>query len=426
MGRGARRGWPAAGALALLCCLMSGTAGAQSIPAAVGGTLSAAGHGPAAAASVEIRPVREVQPDAQEDGTDLAHESRAAVVMDYATGKVLFEKDAHEKLPMASITKVMTLLLVAEAIDSGRLRLTDSVKTSEYAASMGGSQIFLEPGETMKVEDLVKGIAIASANDACVALAEHLAGSEEAFVRQMNRRARELGMDDTHFANCNGLPEPDHYSSAHDIAIMSRELLKHEWITKYTSVYSDYLRKDTEHPFWLVNTNKLVRFYPGVDGLKTGYTAEAKYCLTATAKKDGFRVIAVVMGAPKPSVRNREVSELLNWSFSTFTSQVLYKAGQQVATVHVLHGTPETIPVVTSDTVGVIHRRGEHPSLQTQMAIDDLEAPVRPRQVVGELKVVDGEDVVGSCHLVAGSGARRAGLWETFGRTVRGMVTFGR
>jgi D-alanyl-D-alanine carboxypeptidase (penicillin-binding protein 5/6) len=405
---------------------MSGTAGAQSIPAAVGGTLSAAGHGPAAAASVEIRPVREVQPDAQEDGTDLAHESRAAVVMDYATGKVLFEKDAHEKLPMASITKVMTLLLVAEAIDSGRLRLTDSVKTSEYAASMGGSQIFLEPGETMKVEDLVKGIAIASANDACVALAEHLAGSEEAFVRQMNRRARELGMDDTHFANCNGLPEPDHYSSAHDIAIMSRELLKHEWITKYTSVYSDYLRKDTEHPFWLVNTNKLVRFYPGVDGLKTGYTAEAKYCLTATAKKDGFRVIAVVMGAPKPSVRNREVSELLNWSFSTFTSQVLYKAGQQVATVHVLHGTPETIPVVTSDTVGVIHRRGEHPSLQTQMAIDDLEAPVRPRQVVGELKVVDGEDVVGSCHLVAGSGARRAGLWETFGRTVRGMVTFGR
>ncbi|SFU98619.1 D-alanyl-D-alanine carboxypeptidase (penicillin-binding protein 5/6) [Alicyclobacillus macrosporangiidus] len=412
--------------MALLCCLMSGTAGAQSIPAAVGGTLSAAGHGPAAAASVEIRPVREVQPDAQEDGTDLAHESRAAVVMDYATGKVLFEKDAHEKLPMASITKVMTLLLVAEAIDSGRLRLTDSVKTSEYAASMGGSQIFLEPGETMKVEDLVKGIAIASANDACVALAEHLAGSEEAFVRQMNRRARELGMDDTHFANCNGLPEPDHYSSAHDIAIMSRELLKHEWITKYTSVYSDYLRKDTEHPFWLVNTNKLVRFYPGVDGLKTGYTAEAKYCLTATAKKDGFRVIAVVMGAPKPSVRNREVSELLNWSFSTFTSQVLYKAGQQVATVHVLHGTPETIPVVTSDTVGVIHRRGEHPSLQTQMAIDDLEAPVRPRQVVGELKVVDGEDVVGSCHLVAGSGARRAGLWETFGRTVRGMVTFGR
>ncbi|MCL6597984.1 MAG: D-alanyl-D-alanine carboxypeptidase [Alicyclobacillus macrosporangiidus] len=426
MGRGVRRGWPAAGALALLCCLVPGTAGAQSFPAAVGGSSWAAGHGTAAAASVEIRPVREPQPDAEDEGIGLAHESRAAVVMDYATGKVLFEKDAHEKLPMASITKVMTLLLVAEAIDSGRLRLTDKVKTSEYAASMGGSQVFLEPGETMTVEDLVKGIAIASANDACVALAEHLAGSEEAFVRQMNRRARELGMDDTHFVNCNGLPEPDHYSSAHDIAIMSRELLKHEWITKYTSVYSDYLRKDTEHPFWLVNTNKLVRFYPGVDGLKTGYTAEAKYCLTATAKKDGFRVIAVVMGAPKPSVRNREVSELLNWSFSTFTSKVLYKAGQQVATVHVLHGTPETIPVVTSDTVGVIYKRGEHPSLQTQMAIDDLQAPVKPGQVVGELKVVDGEDVVGSCHLVAGTGARKAGLFETLGRTVRGMVTFGR
>ncbi|MCL6515772.1 MAG: D-alanyl-D-alanine carboxypeptidase [Alicyclobacillus sp.] len=382
-----------------------------------------AGASAARAATVDIRPVREEAEDNLE--TDLAHESRAAVVMDYATGRVLFEKDAHEKLPMASITKVMTLLLVAEAIDGGRLRFSDRVKASEYAASMGGSQIFLEPGETMTVEDLIKGIAVASANDACVALAEHLSGSEENFVRQMNRRAHELGMDDTHFVNCNGLPEPDHYSSAHDIAIMSRELLKHEWITKYTSVYSDYLRKDTEHPFWLVNTNKLVRFYPGVDGLKTGYTAEAKYCLSATAKKDGFRVIAVVMGAPKPSVRNREVSELLNWTFSHYTSKVLYKAGQTVGTVHVLHGVPDTIPVVTGDTVGVIHKRAEHPQFQTQIQLSELGAPVKPGQVVGELKVLDGEDVVASCRLLAGQGARRAGLLDTVGRTLRGLVTFG-
>lgn len=229
----------------------------------------------------------------------LAPQARAAVVMDFATGKVLYEKDAHEKLPMASITKIMTMLLTMEAIDSGRLKYTDKIRTSEYASSMGGSQIFLEPGETMTVNDLLKGIAIASANDACVAIAEHLSGSESAFVEQMNERARQLGMDDTHFVNCNGLPAPNHYCSAHDIALMSRELLKHPDITRYTSVYSDYLRKDTDHPLWLVNTNKLVRFYDGVDGLKTGFTAEAKYCLSATAKRpDGFRVIAVVMGEP--------------------------------------------------------------------------------------------------------------------------------
>ncbi|MDQ0188432.1 D-alanyl-D-alanine carboxypeptidase family protein [Alicyclobacillus cycloheptanicus] len=357
----------------------------------------------------------------------LAKQARSAVLMDDATGKVLYEKDAHEKLPMASITKVMTLLLIMEALDDGRLKLTDPIKTSEYAASMGGSQIFLEPGETMSAQDMIKGIAVASANDACVAMAEHLSGSEENFVRQMNERAKELGMDDTHFVNCNGLPAPNHYSSAHDIAIMSRELLKHQEITKWTSVYSDYLRKDSDHPLWLVNTNKLVRFYDGADGLKTGYTAEAKYCLSATAKRNGFRVIAVVMGEPKPTVRNAEVSGMLNWAFSHYRSKVLYQEGQVIAdNVRVTRGTPEKIPVVAGDTVGVVYKAGAHPAIRTKVELFQLSAPVKSGQRVGTLKVYEGEDLVSETPILAGTSVERAGFMQSVGRTMRDLITFGK
>ncbi|MBX5437630.1 MAG: D-alanyl-D-alanine carboxypeptidase [Alicyclobacillaceae bacterium] len=357
---------------------------------------------------------------------DLAPNARSAVVMDFATGRVLFEKDAHERLPMASITKIMTLLLTMEAIDSGRLKLSDKARTSEYAASMGGSQIFLEPGEVMTVEDLIKGIAIASANDACVALAEHLEGSEEAFVRRMNERAKELGMDDTHFVNSNGLPAPNHYSSAHDIAVMSRELLKHEQITRWTSIYSDYLRKDSDHPLWLVNTNKLVRFYDGVDGLKTGYTAEAKYCLAATAKRDGFRVIAVVMGEPKPTVRNAEVAGLLNWTFNRYTSRVLYRQGEVVKrAVKVSHGVPQQVDLVAGDTVGVIERKGEPQRYEAKAEVFQLSAPVKQGQSAGTLRVYEGGELVAEVPLLAAEHVRRAGLFQTIGQVMRDLVTFG-
>lgn len=355
----------------------------------------------------------------------LAKQAKSSVIMDYATGKVLFEKDAHEKLPMASITKVMTMLLIMEAIDAGKLKFDDKIKTSEYAASMGGSQIFLEPGETMTVMDMLKGIAIASANDACVAMAEHLYGSEEAFVARMNERAKELGMDDTHFSNCNGLPVANHYSSAHDIAIMSRELLKHDEITKWTSVYSDYLRKGTDHPLWLVNTNKLVRFYQGVDGLKTGYTAEAKYCLSATGKRDGFRVIAVVMGEPNVKVRNAEVSQLLNYSFSHYTSKLLYKQGQKVEEIEVSRGVPEELPIVAGDNVGVVHERGENKNYTTQLDVFKVKAPVTSGQRVGTLRVYDGQDLVGEVPLLAGTSIDKAGFFQSIGRTMKKIITFG-
>ncbi|MDQ0655308.1 D-alanyl-D-alanine carboxypeptidase (penicillin-binding protein 5/6) [Paenibacillus sp. W2I17] len=276
---------------------------------------------------------------------DLAPSARSAILMDADTGTVIYEKNSHDQLPPASITKIMTMLLTIEAIDSGKLKLTDKVRASEYAASMGGSQIFLEPGEEMTVDDMLKGIAMASGNDASVAMAEKIAGSEEAFVQLMNERAKELGMKDTHFANCNGLPVDNHYSSAHDIAVMSRELLKHSGITKYTGAYQDYLRKDTEKPFWLVNTNKLVRFYQGADGLKTGYTSEAKFCLSATASKDGLRVVSVVLGEPNTKTRNSEVSSMFDYAFSQYTMKALYKAGDLLGSLKIEKGEVAELPL---------------------------------------------------------------------------------
>lgn len=389
-----------------------------------------ANQGAVRAAAIDALPnvefhVRSNAVEQKDKSPRLAPQARSAVVMDAATGKVLFEKDAHEKLPLASVTKVMTMLLIMEALDNGKIHLTDKVKVSERAASMGGSQIFLEPGETMTVNDMLKGIAMASANDACVAMAEQLCGTEEEFVEEMNERAKELGMDDTHFLNCNGLPVEGHYSSAHDIAIMSRELLKHEEITRYTSVYSDYLRKDSEHPFWLVNTNKLVRFYPGLDGLKTGYTAEAKYCLSATAKRDGFRVITVVMGEPKPPVRNQEVSELLNWAFAEYQSRVLYKAGTVVKEVEIKHGVPARVQIRTADTLGLVQHKGEKVNYTTEYKIKNLSAPLKKNQVVGELSVIKDGDKVASVPLVVATDVRKAGFFEGVGRTFKKIVTFG-
>ena len=231
---------------------------------------------------------------------NLAEVAKSAILIERDTGTVLYEKNSHEKLAPASMTKIMTMMLIMEALEKGQIKWEDKVRASEYAASMGGSQIFLEPGESMSVEEMLKGIAIGSANDASVAMAEHIAGSEEAFVEKMNKKVKELGLKETHFKNPTGLPSKDHYSSAHDMSMMAKELLKYEDITKFTGSYESYLREGSDKKFWLVNTNKLVRFYEGVDGLKTGFTNEAKYCLTATAKKDNMRVIAVVFGAPTP------------------------------------------------------------------------------------------------------------------------------
>ncbi|GBF72702.1 hypothetical protein PA598K_00967 [Paenibacillus sp. 598K] len=349
---------------------------------------------------------------------ELAPSALSAILMDADSGTIIFDKNSHAKLPPASITKVMTMLLIVEALDAGTLKLTDKVQTSEYAASMGGSQIFLEPGEEMSVEEMLKGIALASGNDASVAMAEKIAGTEEAFVQMMNERAKELGLKNTHFVNCNGLPADNHYSSAHDIAVMSRELLKHEEITRYTGLYQDHLRKTSDKPFWLVNTNKLVRFYSGADGLKTGYTSEAKFCLTATAKRDNLRVVAVVMGEPNTKTRNNEVSQMLDYAFAQYTNHPIFKTGDTIGQMQVNKGEQAELPIVAKHPYSVLLKKGTPADdIRHELRLDGpLQAPVQSGQPIGKLIVFQKDRVLGEFDVTAPQTVERAGWWTLLKR----------
>lgn len=353
---------------------------------------------------------------AEKNQVPLAKEAKSAILIERDTGTVLFEKNSHEPLPPASMTKIMTMLLIMEALEEGKLKLDEKVRTSEYAASMGGSQIFLEPGEEMTVDELLRGIAIASANDASVALAERIAGSEEAFVKMMNEKAKELGLKNTVFTNSTGLPDEGHYSTAHDMAIMARELLKHKDITKYTGMYESYLRENTDKKFWLVNTNRLVKFYPGVDGLKTGYTSEAKYCLTATAKKDGMRVIAVVFGVPTSKQRNAEVAKMFDYAFNQYETHPLYEKNASLGHVPVSKGDKRKVEAVTSEPVSVLTKKGEDPKAVKKEIVlkKDIKAPVKKGEQIGTLKLVkDGKTIVKS-PLVAKEDVNKANWWILF------------
>lgn len=362
---------------------------------------------------------------AAEPQLQMAPHAKSAILLEVDTGTILFEKNANEKLPPASITKVMTLLLIMEAIERGELKLTDKVRASERAASMGGSQIFLQPGEEMTVDDMIKGISIASGNDASVAMAEHIGGTEEAFVAKMNERAKKLGMKNTHFVNSNGLPVPNHYSSALDIAIMSRELLKHEMITKYTGTYQDYLRKDSATPFWLVNTNRLVRFYEGVDGLKTGYTGEAKYCLTATAKRNNMRILSVVMGEPDTKTRNSEIASMFDYAFNHYQVSPLYKKGDVVDQLTVDKGKETKVNVVTPRAVSMLMKKGESPDMfERQIVLNPpLYAPVSRDKAVGHIfiRTKDGKEMT-RVDLFPEKTIEAANTWDLLKRTTSKVI----
>jgi D-alanyl-D-alanine carboxypeptidase (penicillin-binding protein 5/6) len=363
------------------------------------------------------------QGHAAEKGTDLTPDAKSAILLDMDTGTILFEKNSDQKLPPASITKVMSMLLIMEAIDSEKIKWTDMVRTSERAASMGGSQIFLEVGEEMSVEEMMKGIAIASGNDATVAMAEFIAGTEETFIEMMNERAEQLGMENTQFSNTNGLPAENHYTTAHDIAIMSRELLKHEEITKYTSIYEDYLRKDSENPFWLVNTNRLVKFYDGVDGLKTGYTQEAKYCLAATAKKGDMRVIAVVMGTPKPKVRNQHVTNLFNYAFSQYQTHPIYQKGEELEDVIIDKGMKTHTKMVVPHQISILTKKGESLDLYkpTVHATTNLPAPIKKGDVIGQVRIEKEGEVKVEVDIISTEDISKASFWQLLKRTSKGL-----
>jgi D-alanyl-D-alanine carboxypeptidase (penicillin-binding protein 5/6) len=350
---------------------------------------------------------------------DLAPNARSAVLLDADTGSIIYEKNGHDKLPPASITKVMTMLLIMEALERGELKWQDQIRVSEKAASMGGSQIFLEPGEQMSVRDMLKGIAVGSANDASSAMAERLGGTEERFAEMMSARAKELGMNNTKFQNSNGLPVDDHYSSAHDIALMSRELLKHAEITKFTGLYQDYLRKSSKKPFWLVNTNKLVRFYSGLDGLKTGFTNEARFCLTATAKRDHFRVIAVVMGEPNPKTRNQEVSQLLDFAFSQYTNRLFYKKGDVIAKIKVEKGDPEYITIRAHHPISIMMKKGENLNgIKKVIKWRTTQVPFKKGEVLGTIEFHRDGRSIATLELTSSRDVGKAGLWSSIKRVL--------
>lgn len=298
------------------------------------------------------------------EGNDLDVEARAGLLMEPYSGKIIYEKNSHEKFAPASVTKIMTMLLTMEGVDSGKIKLTDKVVVSENAKKMGGngsSSMLLDTGEIRTVEELLKGVAIASGNDAAVALAEYISGNEAAFVKKMNERAKELGMKDTTFKNCHGLSAEGHLTSAYDIALMSRELLKHEKVLKYTGTYMETISEGRKQPIGLVNHNKLVRFYKGCDGLKTGFTNEAKYCISATATRDNIRMLSVIMGAPTYKIRNRDASMLMNYGFSKFEAKK----------VLVKHGDVEKIPLNKKGDKFIVAKAGEDLNVVLERGVEN-------------------------------------------------------
>jgi D-alanyl-D-alanine carboxypeptidase (penicillin-binding protein 5/6) len=362
---------------------------------------------------------------AKENSDDsLVKNVKSAILIERDTGKILYEKNSNQKLPPASMTKIMTMLLIMEQIDKGKLSWNEKIRASEYAASMGGSQIFLEPGEEMTVKEMLRGIAIGSGNDASVAMAERIGGSEPAFVKMMNKKAKQLGLKNTVFKNTTGLPVEGHYSTAHDMAIMGKELLKYQDITKFTGLYEAYLREDTDKKFWLVNTNKLVRFYPGVDGLKTGFTSEAKYCLTATAQKNGMRVIAVVFGAPTSKERNAEVTKMLDYAFSQYETHPIFKRNVSVGMAKISKGKISKVNAVTSEPISLLTKKGEKTSkIQKKIVImKDLQAPIERGDQVGTIQLVKSGKVLMESPLVAEKDVKEASWWNLYKRAF-GMFT---
>lgn len=347
--------------------------------------------------------------------------AKSAILVDFNTGKVLYSKNENEPLAMASMTKVMSMLLIMEKIDDGSLKYDDIVEISTESSSMGGSQIFLNPGDKYKVIDLLKGVAMASANDAVVALAEKTYGSKEHFIEAMNKKAKSLGLKNTHFVNVHGLDEEGHYSSAYDMSVMARELLKHEKILDFTRVYEEYLTKPDGSQIWLVNTNKLVRFYDGVDGLKTGFTQKAGYCLTATGKKNNLRLISVVMGEESIEKRSSDTVKLLNYGFNTFKVNLIKNKSEILGKVNVQKGKKENVDVVlVNDLIELLNASDKPSNYKFKILVDKITAPVKKGDVIGKVKVLNDNGIlISEVDITVNENVLKANLWDLFKRNLK-------
>lgn len=354
---------------------------------------------------------------------DLAKNAKSAIIVEASTGAILYEKNSNEKLSPASMTKMMGMLLVVENVEKGNLKWDEMVTVSENASSMGGSQILLETGEKMTVSDLFKGVAVASGNDAIVALGERVAGTEEAFVKMMNDRAKELGLKNTNFKNPHGLEEANHYSSAYDMSKIALELVKHPKVLEFSGIYEDYLRKGTKREFWLVNTNKLVRFYQGVDGLKTGYTKEAGYCLTATASKSNMRIITVVMGEPESTIRNKETTDMLNYSFNMYSIEKMLSKDKKVGTIKINLGEKETSDIVPVKDVNILNnKQNEKRNVIYDVETYKVTAPVKKGDIVGKLKVIENDKILEEIEVTIPNDIKKVNIFKAYLRNIKSML----
>jgi len=364
-----------------------------------------------------------LMPTVKADSLNL--DATSAILIDKESGKVLYEKSPDEKLPMASMTKIMSMLLIMENIESGNLNYNDKVIISKNASGMGGSQVFLQEGEEYKVEDLLKCIAVSSANDAVVAMAEKISGSVETFVELMNSKAKELNLANTNFANPHGLDSENHYSSARDMARLAQELLKYEDILKFTSIYEDYLTKPDGSQVWLVNTNRLVRFYDGVDGLKTGYTTEAGYCLTATAKKNGLRIISVVMKSSSADARSKDTATLLSYGFNSFKNNVIYSKDKALGEVKVLNGKIDKVSVYlkedATELLGITEKAKDY---SFNIKVKEIKAPIKNGSVVGIAEVIDNEgNIIKEAEIIVKEDIVKANFWDYLKKNLKTITS---
>lgn len=353
---------------------------------------------------------------------DLTPNAESGILIEYSTGKILYSKKIDEKLAPASMTKIMTLLLIMEAVEEGKINLDNNIPISTNASSMGGSQVFLDPNTEMKAEELIKSIAIASANDSAVAMAEAISGTTANFVSRMNSRAKELGCKNTNFKNVHGLDEEGHYSTAYDMSLIARELLKHEKILKYTSTYEAYLNKPNGTSTWMVNTNKLIKYYTGLDGLKTGFTKTAGYCLTSTAKRNDMRLISVVMKEPSSQVRNSETISLLNYGFSNYKIKTILKKDQNLGTIEVQNGKKELADITILEDATNLESINDNKEYSFNIVTDKVKAPLKKGDKVGTLELTEQGTIIKRLNITVKENIPKANIWDLYKRNFKSII----
>ena len=354
---------------------------------------------------------------------ELIKNAKSGILIEASSGKIIYEKEKDMELSVASMTKMVAQIIILEEIENKKIKWTDMVKVSHNASSMGGSQIYLQDGEEMSVEDLMKGISVASGNDATVAMAEYISGSEEKFVERMNKKVKELGLTHTHFSNCTGLDEDNHYSSAYDMAIIARELvINHPEILRFSSIYEDYLRENTDNKFWLVNTNKLISQYDGTDGLKTGHTDNALYCLAATTKRNNMRLIAIVLGEESSKIRNSETIELLDYGFNNMKVKTLKNKNEIIKKIDLKRSDKSYINAILKDDLVVASSVSDDIKYNYDVHINKLKLPIKKGEIIGKIDVLENKNIISTGILISSNDVNKLSLFDLYYKNLLNFV----